>query len=194
MKRVEKLKFLSSSIILIGLTFLLINGCEKNMPFEETQSVISDPYVDLNAESHNPVASVTYPLSGSVQLNYDLSVKGYEGGMIKLADGSKFRIKEASLTSPAGFDQESVNIEMQVDKDLSTGELIYTFGPSGCSFSPSALVVFDYTALNTNNPVLYYIQEDGDYIQQSPNYIDVKNKKIWLYIDHFSRYAVAYGR
>jgi hypothetical protein len=51
-------------------------------------------------------------------------------------------------------------------------------------------VFLDYKDLNIETPQLYYIDENGNYIPQQPDDIDVTNKNMILYIDHFSRYAI----
>jgi hypothetical protein len=79
---------------------------------------------------------------------------------------------------------------MEIEKNDTTNELIFTFGPSGCSFYPAGKVFLSYEHLDIDVPVLYYIAENGDYIEQSPDNIDLNQKSIVLYIDHFSRYAI----
>ena len=83
---------------------------------------------------------------------------------------------------------------MNVDYDQVKNELIFEFGPHGCQFSPAARVKLDYNPLGINIATLYYIDENGNYIEQTPDYININKKYMMINLDHFSRYAVAYGR
>jgi len=38
--------------------------------------------------------------------------------------------------------------------------------------------------------ILYLIDENGNYIAQQPDDVDLQGKRMKLYIDHFSRYAI----
>ena len=79
---------------------------------------------------------------------------------------------------------------MLVERDSVNNELTFTFDPHDCQFNPSARVYLNYKDLGIDVPVLYYIDENGNYIQQNPDEIDVTNRNVILYIDHFSRYAI----
>ena len=65
-------------------------------------------------------------------------------------------------------------------------------GPLGCQFEPAATVWFHYTGSSVPN--LYYIDENGNYVEQPPGEIDTQNQWIMLKIHHFSRYALAWSR
>ena len=41
---------------------------------------------------------------------------------------------------------------------------------------------------------VYYYNEEEDIWEFIGGEVDIKNKKIIVYLNHFSRYAVAYGR
>ena len=84
---------------------------------------------------------------------------------------------------------------MKIDLAPDGSQLEFTFGPSGCKFDPEAQVIFDYTDLKVSDgdiPVLYLVDEKGNYIEEDPqNYkVDTLNKWIYLYIPHFSRYSL----
>ena len=82
---------------------------------------------------------------------------------------------------------------MSVEKDLLNGQLIYTFGPSGCSFEPAAEIWISWKELDTQMADLFYIDEANQYIEQNPEDIDFTLKRFKVLISHFSRYAVAYS-
>ena len=48
----------------------------------------------------------------------------------------------------------------------------------------------EYENLYIDLTFLYYIDENGEYIENSTYSIDLNQKIIVLYIDHFSRYAI----
>jgi hypothetical protein len=51
-----------------------------------------------------------------------------------------------------------------------------------------------YGDLGNGNPTLYYIDANGNYIEQQPNSINHQQKWMKIYINHFSRYAIAISR
>ena len=77
--------------------------------------------------------------------------------------------------------------------DSVNNQLLFEFGPAGIHFSPDAIIRLDYQALGIDVPVLYYIDANGQYIEQTPACIDVTNRWLKVEVAHFSRYAVAWG-
>ena len=102
-----------------------------------------------------------------------------------------FQLIAGSLKPPSPEDWgTNIKVYMMIEKNESTNELIFTLGPTGCTFIPAAKIYLSYDQLNIEVPVLYYIDNDGNYIEQEPDDIDFANKFIILYVDHFSRYAI----
>ncbi len=121
----------------------------------------------------------------------------YSGGTLQMGNGngSNFHVFDSSLTPPPGHPEGgAVTIEMTVDLDSLNKELIFTFGPSGCKFVPAARITLTYNILGVVNPVLYYIKPNGQYVRQTPDYIDIKHQFMYIYVDHFSRYAIAFSQ
>ena len=134
----------------------------------------------------------SYPQSGNYTYNYWSARDYYRGGSLHMPNGSIFNLTAGALTPPNTIKWgDDVNITLMIDKNDITNELIFTFGPSGAHFSPPAKVFLDYKDLDISKPVLYYIDNAGNYIPQTPDDIDVTNSTIILYISHFSRYAIA---
>jgi len=139
---------------------------------------------------------LAFPLIGSTTCHYSSEINNYLGGKIEFGTNnkSKFTLADSALTPPAGFSVgDSVTITMRIDYDPDKGELIYSFGPHGCQFSPRAELKLDYGALNLDSPQLYYIEESGNYVEQEPDQVDINKSWLKIRIDHFSRYAVAWG-
>ena len=111
---------------------------------------------------------------------------------MKVNGGSTFHLDQGALTPPLGTPpgQRSVTLTMLVERDKFRDELIFTFGPSGCTFNPPAEVWFDWKDLHSENATLYYIDSDGNYIPQTADYVDSQGQRMKLFIDHFSRYAI----
>ena len=126
---------------------------------------------------------------GSTICCYTKSTKAYSGGKINLSQGSKFVVGYNSLTPPSELMRQNVTLTMTVIQ-VANNELVFEFGPSGSSFEPAATVRFHYSG---SNPKLYYINEDGTYVEQQPDEVDTNNKWLMLKINHFSRYAVAWA-
>ena len=123
---------------------------------------------------------------------YSKKWDAYQGGKIILSQGSQFELLYGSLTPPPELYGQNVTITVNVVEDAVSGELLFEFGPSGSQFEPAATVWFHYTG--SSMPNLYYIDENGNYVEQPPDEIDTQNQWIMLKIHHFSRYALAWSR
>jgi len=77
--------------------------------------------------------------------------------------------------------------------ELANDKINLTFGPHGCQFDPPAQLRVDYSDLGVELPTLFYIDENGNSIEQAPDHIDTRGKWLTLSFDHFSRYAVAWS-
>ena len=91
------------------------------------------------------------------------------------------------------MDGGPVTITMTIESDPQNGGYIYSFGPSGCKFDPPAVLYLKYRDLGIDNATLYYVDDQGNYIEHMPDDISLKQKWFKLTIHHFSRYAVAWG-
>ena len=67
------------------------------------------------------------------------------------------------------------------------------FGPSGSQFSPAAVIELNWKDLGVDSAKLYYIEENGNYIEQTPDNIDFQGKTMMIQVNHFSRYALAWS-
>ena len=131
----------------------------------------------------------TYPQSGSVTLKPKR--RGYARGHITLGQGSKLTIRKRALTPPAGMEGQPVTITMLAER--VGDELQFTFGPHGSKFDPPVAVRLDWSDLGVDKAALYYINENGEYELQEPDHINFRGKFMILYLDHFSRYRVAWA-
>jgi hypothetical protein len=137
-----------------------------------------------------------FPLIGTTTINYCEDRGHYREGIIKFgaANNSKFTLDDNALTPPPGYNVgDSVTITMRIDYDKDNKESIYSFGPHGCQFSPQAQLKLDYGALGLEMPKLYYINDDGNRVEQEPEQISVNKKWLKIRVDHFSRYAVSWA-
>jgi hypothetical protein len=187
MKSMKKLTILT--VVFALLTFW---GCEKQNALSPINSEYSgtNSSVDFAKPGHAPNPG-SYPQFGEATVEYWSPKNFYKGTSINIPNGSNFSISHGALTPPSGIPfGEPVQITMTAEKDSVKNQLIFSFGPSGCQFDPPAAVVFDYTDLGFELATLYYIDENGNYIPQSPDYINISNNKITIYVDHFSRYAI----
>jgi hypothetical protein len=189
--------------LMVFASVLMFTACETSSPFEaESGDQITLEKKGGNDKGNNGQGNgnsgnsqIKYPLDGEVKLKYDHFEEGYRAGNIRLKDGSQLHIKGETLTPPDGWIiPKPVDISMRVELDEQNDELIFTFGPSGCSFSQPATIVMYYGILGNETPKLFYIHKDGSYEEQNPDNVDRRGCKLYLDVDHFSRYAVAYGR
>lgn len=180
---------------------LLLAGCRQDPGSALTgfDSPVSD---DANSASlykkpgggGSGGGSPIFPLQASAISKYSNGT--YNGTSVNIPLASMFKFDNGALTPPPGTPVGAdVEITMVVDLVRYRGDdyLTFTFGPSGCQFSPSATVTLDWSLLEYFNVTLYYIDENNNYIPMAPDEIDITNKKVTLYINHFSRYALSKG-
>ena len=176
----------------IGLSagvLLVFMGCSGESPLqpEDTQEAVTSS----GAAKHDDDSS--YPQFGTYTFYYWKPKDAYRGGTLVCPNGTLLDLTACSLNPPPEIPWgQDVTIAATIDRDDIKNELIFEFGPEGCKFSPSAKVFLDYGDLGSGIPTFFYIDDNGNYIEQEPDDIDLTNKKVILYIDHFSRYAVAF--
>jgi hypothetical protein len=111
-----------------------------------------------------------------------------------LPNRSSFEFQNGALNPPPDHPSgETVIITMMAEKDPLTNEIIFTFGPSGCTFDTPAEIWFNWSDLGYDTARLYYLGKDGTRIEELPDQIDVYNRMMCIRINHFSRYALAYS-
>ncbi len=188
MKPVKKIvKTLTAAALLTGLT-INFNACTEQSPLSsQTENSVS---VLAKGKPGGQESEYNYPLSTDLTFLYVNPNQGFQGGQLKVENGTTFSFKGGSLTPPSGSTDDRIILSMEVDKDITKNELLFTFGPSGCQFNPSATIWFNYGDLGISAPKLYYIDSNGKYIEQSPEKIDYRGNKMLIRVDHFSRYAI----
>lgn len=199
-------KFRQASSLLIVMLLAVLTGCsmdESLTPLEpESSTVNSDITTPLAKRSDRTFLSYLealpdgdeYPQLGSCTADYLKRYQIYEGSACLLSNESAFYFLPGALTPPPGHPEgKPVTITMMAEKDPVTSEIIYSFGPSGCTFDKPAEVWLTWHDLGSPNATLYYLAEDGTRQEQSPEQIDIYNKAMCIRIAHFSRYALAYS-
>ncbi len=194
------MKYITTLVISLGLFI----GCENN-PVDTPASDNGDSYALAKGKGKGNTGSKdfktpdgkkdefkSFPKYGEVELEYFKKARGFGSGKIQLDDGSKFKVDSLATTAPKGH-KKNTNLTLTMLVEKIDGELIFTFGPHGCEFSPRAEIALDYSALGVKVPTLYYIRDDGTYEEQTPDHVDTKGRKMYIRVDHFSRYAMAYG-
>lgn len=174
-------------IVVIGLG---LAGCQEDVP-SAPENTWAEPSVEALVDLDKQAAGA-YPQHTWRTYQYRNPGVGYAGGNMKVNGGSTFHLEDGALIPPPEIPWgENVRIDMIVEKDKSTGEMIFTFRPHGCQFDPPAEVWFDWKDLHVDLAKLYYIDENGNRILQTPDDIDLQGKRMKLYIHHFSRYALS---
>ena len=174
------------------LAFFFMMACESGDPIAPDMASQNEGTRSLNKGKPIKDTSYDYPMSIDLTFLWVNPKKGFQGGQMKVENGTTFFFDGGSLTPPSGWTDDRIILSMEVDKDPVTNEFLFTFGPSGCQFSPAAEVWFVYEDLGI--PTLYYIESNGTYTEQTPEYIDFQGNKMMLKIDHFSRYAIGFDR
>ena len=192
-------RFYKPMILAIAAFSFAFFGCEKTelvAPVDHTD--IKEPVPFLGKKNKNRwvdednQSNSQYPLSASSVVKFHAPHNQYRGASVDLEPTqSVLSFDGGALTPPAEIPYgDPVTITFQVDYNPVTNELTFTFGPHGCQFSPAAE---DWSELDTDTPVLYYIDENDNYIEQQPEQINYQGRWMIITVDHFSRYAVAHG-
>jgi hypothetical protein len=200
LKSIFALVITSLFVVAIVISF---PGCSKETPMQP--QLTADPdLVDLTGKpiketviDPEPATNTDYPQYGEATCRYAKNYGEYFGILLKTPNNSNFWVDNWSLTPPeVTRTGAAVTITMEIDISPDGNELVFTFGPSGCKFSPAARVIMDYSDLvfgeSDSAPDLFLVDEQGNYIAEDPqNYeVDTLNKWIYLYIPHFSRYSL----
>jgi hypothetical protein len=190
--------YISAAIFVVGLT-LNMGGCSKESSMGPT----------IDEQQSNQIISLAKKGAGntgnkskqegqknngfdavSETFHFDFKQSIYKGGNVNKQHGATLHIKDGALKPPKGTPYGAdVIITMTIKKEEDA--LLFEFGPSGCEFNPNAELWFDWSSLGTINANLYYIKKNGDYVEQEPECVDFKNKRMMIHIHHFSRYAIA---
>ena len=181
---------MTTAVLLTGLA-ISFNACSEQSPLQPGDNEGSVLATLGKKGGNGGGAKSNYPQKASRRSNYNKTNKRYSGGNMNVPGGTTFHLKAGALTPPPGTPSgQSVTLTMLVEKDEVNNELLFTFGPAGCQFDPPAEVIFNWQDLGSQNAKLYYIHKNGNYIPLKVDDVDVQNKKMTLYIDHFSRYAI----
>ena len=85
-----------------------------------------------------------YPQIGSCPVTYWDKKNIYPGSALQLPNGSSFEFTNGALIPPPDHPfGEPVTVTMMAEKDPASNEIIFTFGPSRCTFDPPAKVWFN---------------------------------------------------
>ena len=185
MKKIRKsVATLSAAALFVGLA-LNFNACTEQSPLSAN-----------NDESTTTLAKVrtdasSYPQSTSGVVRFHKTKKQYRGLSLDLPNGSTFYVMGGALTPPADIAfGDPVTITMTCEKNSLNNELLFTFGPSGSQFSPAAVIELNWRDLGVDVATFYYVDENGNYIEQNSDKINLQGKTMMIQVDHFSRYAI----
>ncbi len=199
-KKNEKIRGVLLAVFLAFAVALM--GCENNdplssMPASESFSAQSSPATQqglLKDRQSARRSGQQYPIIASKTFKFLPDSNFYSGGtlMIGRGTGSSFHINDGALVPPDSIPWGSdVTITMRVDYDEENGELLFTLGPHGSTFQTPARIRLHYNQLGVDKADLYYIDDDGNYIPQVPDDINLKKHFMDIYVHHFSLYALA---
>ena len=198
----NRLKSLAAAALLTGLA-INFNACTEQSPLsaEDNETNVSITALgkkggkgndDVSLGGNDKSSVISYPQSASN--TFTLKGKGYTGGFVTVPDFAELFVSRNSLTPPPDVPWgQDVTITMTVDRVPGENQLIFSFGPHGCTFSKPAEIYFNWSTLGVDVATLYYIDESGAYIEQLPDDINLQGKWMSLYVDHFSRYALAWS-
>jgi len=177
---------LTAAALLAGLA-IHFNACTEQAPLSsQTENSVS---VLAKGKPGGQESDYNYPLH--TEFTVLANSKGsFQGGQLEVENGTTFFFPYGSLTPPSGWTDDRIILSMEVDMDTTKNEMLFTFGPSGCQFKPSAISWFNYGDLGISAPKLYYVDSNGKYIEQAPEKIDYRGHKMLFRVEHFSRYAI----
>lgn len=206
-------RFLTLTMVLLFAAGIVLNfgGCSKEFPLEPQitgEEDTEDFPSTLSKKGDN------FPQYAEHTFKFDKKKGYYKGGMLNTTNGSKFKIKDGDLTPPPGWTDgkgkkhrkngDPITITMTVDKIKVDKEeqIVFTFEPSGCTFSPSAELTLSWKGLKAKkheDVTLALIEHDPAFPDKIGEPIgayetDTRGQKFLMWIDHFSRYAISKGR
>ncbi len=194
MKTITRLSKLATAGIIITAFAVNFNACTESSPLSPADNDKNSSLEKKGSKKDNNAANQQYPQSASFKALFDKSENEYEGVKMEVENGSIFKVHSGSIMPPESIKSgKPVTLTMDIDKRTGCNELVYTFGPSGTTFTKSAEIIFDWNDLGVKKAELFYIDSEGNRIKQKPDHIDMKSKKMTIYVDHFSRYAVAWS-
>jgi len=201
-------RFLTLTMVLLFAAGIVLNfgGCSKEFSL--------DPQITGEEDTEDLPSRLSkkgddFPQYAEHTFKFDKKKGYYKGGMLNTTNGSKFKIKNGDLTPPATWMDgkktreygDPVTITMTVDKinvDKKEEQIVFTFEPSGCTFDPSAELTLSWEGLKAKKKeakkiyLFDLVDENNEEIAAAE--MDTKNKKFYMWIDHFSRYAISKGR
>jgi hypothetical protein len=195
----------NKSLVLLSILIILTGfwGCSQESPVSMVgpqDSDIQANFAKKTVRTTNVVTEAVEEVSNYPQVVSEVAYywdkKGiYTGLGMSTENGSSFDIQKGALTAPLGTETgQDVTITMKIEKDPVNNELLFTFEPHGCQFYPEAIIWLNYRDLGIETAKLFYIEEDGSYVEQKPESIDIYEKKMQIKVSHFSRYAIAFSR
>ncbi len=206
-KRIGKVRWFKDTwqAVAYATTLVMLAGCAEEAPLQYS----SDPTIgggpvtqaataarDSSDNRRARAKRRSFDRVVSRDFIFQPSEGYYGGGTLKVGGhGSHFHVFDNSLTPPPNVAMgDTVTIIMAVEHDREKNELQFTFGPHGSQFDPPARIKIDYRVLGIDDPTLFYIDENGNYLEQTPDHINLQKKFMLLDVDHFSRYAVAWAQ
>ncbi len=192
-------RFLVLALVLLCAAGIVLNfgGCSKVLPLEPELTQEEDA-VDFPTElSKRGGHKQKFPQYAEKTFKFDKKKGYYRGGKLNTTNGSKFKIKKGdldpSLVEVEGWKYgDPVTITMQVEKE--DDKLIFTFGPSGCRFKPSAELTLSWNGLNAKKhevKTINLLDANDDVIEADE--VDTRGQMFLMWIPHFSRYAISKG-
>jgi len=179
---------LTVALFIVGMA-LSFNACSEQSPLSHSENAETEAVLAKKPAGGGDSA---YPQTGVKSYKLQKAADGFyynsKAGSIMLGNGSKFIVERGALKSP--MPGGSLYVKMTAYYDATINELQFVFTPHGAQFSPPAEVWLNYSDLNISSAKLYYIDDNGDYIEQQPADVDFQGSKMKVYIDHFSRYAI----
>lgn len=174
------------------MILLLTIGCQEtgnSVAGPDNPSATNSQFTQL-ARRGKPVS---YPQTGQMVVSYLSYYNLYNQNFVNLDQGSKLIVPYGAFTPPQGMWGENVTITISADLNTTTNELQFEFGPHGSQFDAPAELWLNWDDIGKEQPTLFYIDENGNYIEQQPDEVDLKKKKMKIFLHHFSRYALVHG-
>ncbi len=168
------------------LSFLIIFGCSDlpNKPqtghssLVELESIMAGPSVDVLNEFDQPAVennNVTVISGGTISIPVDAN------------SSAEFNVPPRAVGSDVTI---TIDVTRHITRDGERA-LIFEFGPDGLIFSKSAILTIDAGAFidsTVNSVAWYYYNPETGKLELQDVY-DVKNGKVEISVDHFSRYV-----
>ena len=182
------------TLVLMAGLVLNFGGCTQDNPLAPRNSEISGKVAQSNIGTIHMLevdAKLQSLFKGEVFYAEEF-IKADDGGTVKIGNREVGRSK-------IKIDEDALPQDMTISLRAVGGLMSHLeFGPHGTIFNKPVKVELSYkgaalTGIDEDNLQIFYFNQDTGVYEAIESEVDKEHKKVTAYLNHFSRYAVAWS-